>query len=222
MSRKLDLCQTFIGQDWWQSMNYPKQILNQKFATVLCHKDLSNSDIHEYKGFKIRPRMPASVKASGISEVKIDEDGFQVSLDLDDFEPQELKVCTLGRFVEVHGKQEEKRDQYGLVSRELFRQYMVPYNCDINAITASFSADYKLKIKVPKGKKEHEIPDSLVVVPVTEGSAKCVTNLEADKYIEIVYRDLARGGYDQLLVAYGDAKSAEKSQAGMKAKPEGK
>ncbi|GBM40201.1 Protein lethal(2)essential for life [Araneus ventricosus] len=168
MPRNVDLSSLFLSQDWWEANIRPKQILNQKFATVLSDEDLSDADIHVHKGFKIRPRMPASMKASGSSEVKIDKDGFQVSLNLDEFELGELSVKKFDRFVEVHGKHGEKRDQYGLVSREFRRRYMVPYNCDIEALTSSFSTDYKLTIKAPASQKERRLINLPMKVPVVE------------------------------------------------------
>ncbi|CAL1271688.1 unnamed protein product [Larinioides sclopetarius] len=193
MPRKIDLSPFFLGRDWWDDNKRPKRILNQKFATVLSDEDLSNADMHVYKGFKSRPRMPASVKASGSSVVNIDRDWFLVSLDLDEFELGELSVITFGRFVEVHGKQVDKMDKYGLVSREFRRQYMVPSNCDIDALTSSLSSDYKLTIKAPVNREEHV--DRLMEVPMVE-IEDGVPPMEVDQeeYREIVQKSLRNFG----------------------------
>jgi len=42
------------------------------------------------------------------------------------FSPEELSVKTVGNYVEIRGKHEEKKDDHGVVSRDFTRKYTIP------------------------------------------------------------------------------------------------
>nr|KAG5703317.1 hypothetical protein BaRGS_025559 [Batillaria attramentaria] len=75
-------------------------------------------------------------------------------MDVSHFRQEELNLILKDeeRLV-VHGTHMERPDTQqdpGTISREFFRQYILPKDCDRNGITAQFSNDGVLLIKVRK------------------------------------------------------------------------
>ena len=59
-------------------------------------------------------------------QVTTEDDKFKVTLDVKHFSPEELTVKTVGNYVEIRGKHEEKKDDHGVVSRDFTRKYTIP------------------------------------------------------------------------------------------------
>lgn len=74
---------------------------------------------------------------------------FQVSLDVQQFKPEELSVKVKEGSVVVEGKHEEKRDVHGFISRQFTRRFQLPETVDSNALQASLSSDGVLQLSVP-------------------------------------------------------------------------
>lgn len=74
---------------------------------------------------------------------------FQVSLDVQQFKPEELSVKVKEGSVVVEGKHEEKRDAHGFISRQFTRRYQLPETVDSKALQASLSSDGVLQLSVP-------------------------------------------------------------------------
>ncbi|GFY62996.1 protein lethal(2)essential for life [Trichonephila inaurata madagascariensis] len=87
---------------------------------------------------------------SGQSEVKNDDNQFQVSLNVKQFKPEEIEVKIVDNYIIIHGKHEEKNDEHGFVAREFTRKYMLPQNCQAETVTSSLSPDGVLSILAPK------------------------------------------------------------------------
>lgn len=79
----------------------------------------------------------------------IGKDGFQVCLDVQHFQPNEISVKTENNSVVVHAKHEEKKDNHGYISREFTRRYDLPDGFKVEDITSSLSSDGILSIKAP-------------------------------------------------------------------------
>lgn len=79
----------------------------------------------------------------------IGKDGFQVCLDVQHFQPNEIKVKTEDDSIVVHAKHEEKRDDHGYISREFTRRYDLPKGFKVEEVTSSLSSDGVLSIKCP-------------------------------------------------------------------------
>lgn len=75
---------------------------------------------------------------------------FQISLDVQQFKPEELSVRVVGDFIVVEGNHEERVDEHGLVSRQFTRRYHLPDNIDIDAIKSTMSSDNVLQLTIPK------------------------------------------------------------------------
>lgn len=78
------------------------------------------------------------------------KDGFQVCMDVQQFQPNEITVKTHDNSVVIEGKHEEREDQHGYISRQFVRRYTLPKGYDASSITSELSSDGVLTIKAPK------------------------------------------------------------------------
>lgn len=95
-------------------------------------------------------------------ESHIGKDGFQVCLDVQHFQPNEISVKTENNSIVVHAKHEEKRDEHGIISREFTRRYDLPEGFKVDDVTSNLSSDGILSIKAPP------------VTPAIEGNVRHV------------------------------------------------
>ena len=51
---------------------------------------------------------------------------FQVKVDVDEFDPEDLNVKVTGNRLVISGRHESKPDQHGFVSREFTREFVIP------------------------------------------------------------------------------------------------
>lgn len=78
------------------------------------------------------------------------KDGFQVSLDVQQFKPNEVTVKIQDNTIVIEGKHEERQDQHGFISRHFTRKYVLPKEVDIDQVASTLSSDGILTIKAPK------------------------------------------------------------------------
>lgn len=64
---------------------------------------------------------------------------IQVSLDMQQFKPEDIKVSRVGKCIIVEAK-EEKKDELGWISQQFTRNYTIFEQCDVNQVTATFSS----------------------------------------------------------------------------------
>ncbi|XP_035728895.1 protein lethal(2)essential for life-like [Vespa mandarinia] len=148
-----------IFSDWWEDLERPHHLMDQNFGLGLNPEQLltipNRMDI-----LRQRERFPMSYyrpwaelirqKDSGTSTVNADKDKFQVVLDVQQFQPNELDVKVTDKFVVVTAKHEEKRDEHGWISRQFVRKYIIPEQCDIDQVTSKLSSDGVLTIIAPR------------------------------------------------------------------------
>lgn len=79
----------------------------------------------------------------------VDKNDFQISLDVQHYQPHEITVRTENNMVVVNAKHEEKQDEYGYVARELTRRYELPDGCNAEDVTSTLFDDV-LMIKAPR------------------------------------------------------------------------
>ena len=61
---------------------------------------------------------------------------FKITLDVKNFDPEDIKVKTVGDVVEIQGRHEEKKDETGVVKRDFTRKYNIPTSkCLLNKNT---------------------------------------------------------------------------------------
>ncbi|XP_058835632.1 protein lethal(2)essential for life-like [Topomyia yanbarensis] len=103
--------------------------------------------------------------------------GFQVSVDVQQFAPEEISVQMIDNFITVEGKHEEKQDEHGFVSRHFIRKYRLPEGHDADKVVSSLSSDGVLTIKAPKlalpeSKTERRIPIEQTGKPIKKTEKK--------------------------------------------------
>ncbi|XP_072417188.1 heat shock protein 30C-like [Chiloscyllium punctatum] len=82
-----------------------------------------------------------------------DGDGFSVSLNVQHFSPEDLRVKVFGRKVLVTGKHEKKCDGgsgcYSYKHEEFRREFQLPEDVDAEALRCCLSQDGRLKVQAP-------------------------------------------------------------------------
>lgn len=86
----------------------------------------------------------------------VGKDGFQVSLDVQHFAPNEISVKTENNQVVINAKHEEKRDNHGYISREFTRRYVLPDEFKPEDVTSSLSSDGVLTVKAARRNPPNE------------------------------------------------------------------
>jgi len=97
-----------------------------------------------------------SAPGGGADEViKVDDaDGkFEVTLDVSQFKPEELKVTTVNDILSVEGCHAEKSDNSGAsssVMRQFSRKWTLPKGCKADDVVSNLSSDGILMVTAPK------------------------------------------------------------------------
>lgn len=159
-----------LFSDWWEDLDYPHRLMDQNFGLGLTPDQLiSSSRLEQY----LQPRRRIAnyyrpwsellrSNEAGCSTVHADKDKFQVVLDVQQFEPNEIDVKVSDKYVIVTAKHEEKRDEHGWVSRQFTRKYLIPEQCDIDQVSSKLSSDGVLTITSPR-KDQPKVENERVV-----------------------------------------------------------
>ncbi|KAK1137651.1 hypothetical protein K0M31_002149 [Melipona bicolor] len=146
-----------LFSDWWETLDRPHRLLDQNFGLGLYPDQLlTPSRLELYipsrkaSSYLNRPWTELLRNERGSSTVQADKDKFQVVLDVQQFEPSEIDVKVVDKFVVVTAKHEEKRDEHGWVSRQFTRKYLIPEQCDLDQVTSKLSSDGVLTISAPR------------------------------------------------------------------------
>ncbi len=137
---------------------YFNQLYDQNFGVGLLDNDLLRQRPSllglstPFNSGYLRTLRHLQPEDSGVSSVVNDKDEFKVSLDVQQFKPEEIKVKVTDDYVIVEGKHEEREDKHGFISREFSRKYRLPPNVKAEAITSSLSSDGLLSVIAPKKK----------------------------------------------------------------------
>lgn len=141
--------------------NRPTRLLDQNFGLGLSDDDMLMpftipqemnrlARHHPFVGYYRPWRSQTGQKDTG-SEISIDKDKFQVNLDVQHFNPEEITVKTTGdNVITVEAKHEEKQDEHGYISRQFVRKYVLPKGHDISQAQSKLSSDGVLTITAPK------------------------------------------------------------------------
>lgn len=103
------------------------------------------------------------------SLVKIANNKYQISLDVQKFAPEEISVKATDDWIIVEGKHEERQDEQGFVSRHFVRRFMLPAGHDRNKIVSSLSSDGVLTILAPI--KEAQKDETVKTIPIVQTAA---------------------------------------------------
>lgn len=122
--------------------------------------------------------LTGSLKPIAFQEVAKDGSSFAVSLDTQDFTPQELSVKQVGRKLRVSGRTEKKKEDnkgsYSYTCQEFRQEFDLPQGVDPETVTCSL-VDGRLQIQAPRERPEKDgrervIPISLPGAPAVTGT----------------------------------------------------
>ncbi|KAK2587083.1 hypothetical protein KPH14_002854 [Odynerus spinipes] len=155
-----------LFSDWWEDLDRPHQLLGQHFGLPIDPDTLfaeafepARTDVLLYRPPMSRrskrryhPFSGALARKSsrGTSTVAADKDKFLVTLDVQQFAPNEITVKVVDKSVIVEAKHDEKEDEHGWISRQFIRRYAIPEQCDIERVESSLSSDGILRITAPR------------------------------------------------------------------------
>ncbi|XP_062872614.1 heat shock protein beta-6 [Trichomycterus rosablanca] len=91
----------------------------------------------------------------GATQAVCDQNGFTVKLDVKHFSPEDLMVKVKGGYVVVEGKNEQKKDGPGMVTRQFNRRYRIPKEVDAMKLECAVSPDGMLVISAPLQQDEN-------------------------------------------------------------------
>ncbi|XP_058835629.1 protein lethal(2)essential for life-like [Topomyia yanbarensis] len=139
--------------DSWDVPPRPSSILEKYFGQDIFPDDLilAIDQVPKRRMLK-RPRFTTVDRQTqnNHAAVKHTKDGFQVSVDVQQFAPEEISVKMVDDYITVAGKHEEKQDEHGFVSRHFIRKYRLPEGHDMDKVVSSLSSDGVLTIRAPK------------------------------------------------------------------------
>uniref|UniRef100_D3TRY7 Crystallin alpha B n=1 Tax=Glossina morsitans morsitans TaxID=37546 RepID=D3TRY7_GLOMM len=163
-------------RDWWDELDFPmrtSRLLDQHFGTGLRRDDLMSSIWSSrptlLRSGYLRPWQRTGTglqKLDSGSTLNVNDEKFEVILDVQQFSPNEITVKVTDRSVVVEAKHEEKQDEHGYVSRQFTRRYMLPNDVNPDNVTSSLSSDGLLTVTAPM--KKLPPPGSERVVPIAQ------------------------------------------------------
>lgn len=91
--------------------------------------------------------------------IATEKDGFQVSMDVQQFKPEEITVKIVDDYIVVEGKHEERQDDHGYISRQFVRKYSLPSGFHTKDVVSTLSSDGVLTLKadLPKDEKTERV-----------------------------------------------------------------
>uniref|UniRef100_A0A1B0G3A5 SHSP domain-containing protein n=1 Tax=Glossina morsitans morsitans TaxID=37546 RepID=A0A1B0G3A5_GLOMM len=138
---------------WLPSKRHHPYCRNTK--TACCGGKANPEDINASSADKdLSAAASASINnssASGKSAAYsvVNRNGFQVSMNVKQFSPNELTVKTIDNCIVVEGRHDDKEDGHGLISRHFVRKYMLPKGYDPNDVLSTLSSDGILTVRAP-------------------------------------------------------------------------
>nr|CAD7438789.1 unnamed protein product [Timema bartmani] len=157
----------FLLNDVLDDVRCPRSLLDQNFGLGLLNDDLMSPQIvGPLRVGYYRPWRHLANRDSGVSNIKNDKDSFQVSLDVQQFKPEEISVKTVDNYIVVEGKHEERKDEHGFISRQFQRRYLLPEGVDPQAVTSKLTSDGVLSISAPV--KSLSAPENERCIPIIQ------------------------------------------------------
>ncbi len=100
-----------------------------------------------------------------VIRIKNDDSKFEVSLDVHDFRPDEIKVNIKDSMLSIEAKHEEKTDNK-VVMKHFSRSYTLPESCMPSKVESNLSSDGILVITAPKQQAVKADPVKVTKIPV--------------------------------------------------------
>ncbi|BET01354.1 Heat shock protein [Nesidiocoris tenuis] len=111
-------------------------------------------------------RMKARIERLKHSASQLDKNGdkeHRIYLDVQNFQPEDLRVALFNGYIQVTATHPERKDEHGWVQRSFSRKLQIPDNLSPDSIESHLSSDGVLTITVADKKakaaeKEYDIP----------------------------------------------------------------
>ncbi|XP_061401129.1 heat shock protein 67B1-like [Musca vetustissima] len=136
----------------------------------------TNSNVATASPEKDATIVPTPNKTASYSVVN--KNGFQVSMNVKQFAPNELSVKTIDNCIVVEGRHDDKEDGHGVISRHFVRKYMLPKGYDPKDVMSTLSSDGILTVKAPPppppSAKVDEPNERIVAIQPTPGPTQMV------------------------------------------------
>nr|APH81350.1 Hsp20 [Tigriopus kingsejongensis] len=97
--------------------------------------------------------MLTSATHDEVLKVKEGQDKFEVTVDVSQFKPEELKVTTNNNVLSIEGKHEEAKsdpNNSSSVMRQFSRKWTLPEDCQANEVVSNLSSDGILLVTAPR------------------------------------------------------------------------
>merc|ERR1711976_25395 len=114
--------------------------------------------------------MPFSKTNDEVIKVKQDDTKFEVTLDVSDYKPEELKVTTVNNMLKIEGKHAQEKEEhkdsaassahgFSSVQKQFSRQWTLPADANPNEVVSNLSSDGILMVTAPrKGALGSDVP----------------------------------------------------------------
>jgi len=123
--------------------------------------DNLRTELTPFQGFGGAGASGNAGTANEVIKVKQDDGKFEVTLDVSDFKPEELKVTTVNNVLSIEGKheahQEDSKDTgnstaFGSssVMKQFSRKWTLPKDADPNDVVSNLSSDGILMVTAPR------------------------------------------------------------------------
>jgi MoaA/NifB/PqqE/SkfB family radical SAM enzyme len=110
--------------------------------------------------------------------IKIGKEKFQLSIDVKDYDKEELRVKARPEFVIIEGKQERKIKN-GFIIRHFVRKYKLPHGCHPSNIKTNLSADGILTVSASRSICDINTPcETLVPITFTEAKEESLVSVQ--------------------------------------------
>lgn len=160
----LRLIYEMSNKDYW-NQPIPHRIGFQRFGLELREEDFEQ-DGTQYRDFSIRDRNSFRKSNSGFSEIKNNDQEFQVTLDVRPFKMDQLTVATVeNSYIIIEGEHGEICEDNSICTRKFTRRYILPKGCVLDTLKCVY-AKGNLSISFDKADTEDE-PKVARMVPVT-------------------------------------------------------
>ncbi|XP_026733877.1 protein lethal(2)essential for life-like [Trichoplusia ni] len=135
-----------------QRYHWPSRLAEQDFGLPIMPDDILTNIAHPlqtedyYRPWRHRGLYDREIG----SNIKTDKTKMTINLDVQHFTPDELNVKTVGNFVVVEGRHEEKKDEHGYITRRFVRRYQLPEGVAPENVESRLSSDGVLTIIAPR------------------------------------------------------------------------
>ncbi|XP_048851835.1 heat shock protein 67B1 [Brienomyrus brachyistius] len=120
---------------------------------------------------------------AGLSEVRSSQGMWTISLDVNQFSPEEITVRMKEGYLEITGSHDERRDEHGSVTRCFTRKYNLPDSTDLEKMRSYLSGDGVLSVEIPLA-ASGDLGQQKTVIPVQVGERPVSLKEEDEEKVE--------------------------------------